>query len=138
MHSCDHHPVHSGIHQISSYAWTGHTQQRIETCCGLSLGYQLLGEFTLKELYNMPSLEASFTKYLVLQGNNPIVFNKDQLHTISFALSFQSAIPGGSRFSPLAVTGTPKEVPLTPALLPFLARQGPRASSKPRGDPEHT
>lgn len=107
----DHHSVHSGFHQISSYAWTGHTQQKIETCCGLWLGCQLLEDFTLKELQNMQSLEASFTKYLVLQGNNPIVFNRDQLYTISFALLFQSAIPGGSRFSPLAVSGTPEEVP---------------------------
>lgn len=107
----DDHSVHSGFHQISSYAWTGHTQQKIETWCRLWLGCQLLEEFTLKELQNMQSLEASFTKYLVLQGNNPIVFNRDQLYTISFALLFQSAIPGGSRFSPLAVSGTPEEVP---------------------------
>lgn len=40
----------------------------------------------------MQSLEASFTKYLVLQGNNPIVFNRDQLNTISFALLFQSML----------------------------------------------
>lgn len=86
----------------------------------------------------MQSLEASFTKYLGLQGNNPIVFNRDQLDAISFTFLFQSTIPEGSRFSPLAVSGTPEEVPLTPALLPSLARQGPRASSKPRVDPEHT
>lgn len=86
----------------------------------------------------MQSLEASFTKYLGLQGNNPIVFNRDQLYTISFALLFQSAVPGGPRFSPLAVSGTPEEVPLTPAVLPFPARLGPQALSKPRDDPEHT
>jgi len=50
----------------------------------------------------MQSLEGLFTKYLVLQGNDPIVFNRDQLYTISFALLFQSAVPGGPRFSPLA------------------------------------
>lgn len=104
----------------------------------LWLGYQLLGEFTLKELQNKLSLEASFTKYLVLQGNNPIVFNRDQLHTISFTLLFQSVIPGESRFSPLAVSDAPEEVPLTPALLPFPARQGHQPSPRPRGDPEHT
>lgn len=86
----------------------------------------------------MQSLEASFTKYLVLQGNNPIVFNRDQLNTISFALLFQSMLPGGSGFSPLAVRRTPVEVPLTPALLPSPARQRSQPSAKPRGDPEYT
>lgn len=73
---------------------------------------------------------SSFTKYFVLQGNNPIVFSSDQIYTISFVL-FQSTFPEGSRFSPLAVRRALEEVLLTLALLSSPARLRPRGSASP-------
>lgn len=72
---------------------------------------------------------SSFTKYLILQGNNPIVFNSDQIYTISFVV-LQSTFPGGSKFSPLAVRRALEEV-LTPALLSSPARLSPQGSASP-------